>query len=73
MNGMKMFAMVLIVAGVLGLLYGGFTYTKHSHDLQLGDLDLSVKSHETVNIPVWVGVGAVAAGTVMLFMRQRTV
>ena len=73
MNGMRMFAMVLIVAGVLGLLYGGFTYTRHSHDLQLGDLDLSVKSHETVNIPVWVGVGAVAAGTVMFLMRQRTV
>jgi hypothetical protein len=73
MNGMKMLAMVLIVAGVLGLLYGGFTYTKHSHDLQLGDLNLSVKSHETVNIPVWVGVAAIATGMVMFFMRQRTV
>jgi hypothetical protein len=68
-----MLAIVLIVAGVLGLLYGGFTYTKHSHDLQLGNLDLSVKSHETVNIPVWIGVGAVAAGMVMFFMRQRAV
>ena len=73
MNGLKMVAMVLIVAGVLGLLYGGFTYTKHSHDLRLGDLDLSVKSHETVNIPVWAGVGAIAAGMVMFFVRQRTV
>jgi hypothetical protein len=73
MNGMKMLAMVLIVAGVLALLYGGFTYTKHSHDLHIGDLDMSVKSHETVNIPVWVGVGAIAAGAAMFFVRQRTV
>lgn len=73
MSGMRVLAMVLIVAGVLGLLYGGFTYTKHTHDLKLGDLDLSVKSHETVNIPVWVGIGAIVTGSLLFFVRQRTI
>ena len=73
MSPIKMLALALIVAGVLALVYGGFTYTKETHELKVGDLELSVKDHETVNIPVWAGAGAVVAGAAMLFLRQRTV
>ena len=72
MNPIRILAVVLVLAGVLGLVYGGITYTKESHDLKLGNLELSVKDRTTVNIPIWVGAGAVAAGALMLFMRQRT-
>jgi len=72
MSPLRILAVVLVLAGVLGLVYGGVTYTKQSHDLKLGNLELSVKDRSTVNIPVWVGAGAVAAGTVMLFMRQKS-
>lgn len=71
MSAIKILAMVLIVAGILGLAYGGFTYTKESHDLKLGKLELSVKDSETVNIPVWVGTGAIVAGALLLFVRQK--
>ncbi len=71
MSAIKILAMVLIVAGILGLAYGGFTYTRESHDLKLGKLELSVKDRETVNIPVWVGAGAVVAGALLLFVRQK--
>jgi TRAP-type C4-dicarboxylate transport system permease small subunit len=64
-------ALVLIVAGALALLYGGFTYTKTSHDTKIGPLELSVKNKETVNIPVWAGVGAIVVGGVMLFLRPK--
>jgi hypothetical protein len=57
MNAFKMAAVVLIAAGVLGLVYGSFSYTRDTHEAKLGPIELSVKDKETVNIPVWAGVG----------------
>jgi len=65
------FAAVLIVAGVLGLLYGGFSYTKETHEAKLGPIELTVKDKETVNIPVWAGVGTIAIGGVLLLLGGR--
>ncbi len=70
MNAVKMLGIVLIVAGGLGLLYGGFTYTKDTHEAKLGPIELSIKDKETVNIPIWAGVGAIAAGAFLLFIRK---
>jgi hypothetical protein len=70
MNAVKMLAILLIVAGGLGLLYGGFTYTKDTHQAKLGPIELSVKETETVNVPVWAGVGAIVAGVILLFVRK---
>ena len=70
MNAVKMLAIVLIVAGSLGLLYGGFTYTKDTHQTKLGPIVLSVTEKESVNIPIWAGVGALVAGMVLLFARK---
>jgi hypothetical protein len=66
MNRIKTLACVLIVAGVLSLMYHGFTYTKESHDLRVGSLELSVKDKETISIPVWCSVGAIAVGLIVL-------
>ena len=57
MAGRQIIAVILIVAGVLGLLYGGFSYTKETQEAKIGPLELSVKDKETVNVPVWAGVG----------------
>ena len=70
MNAVKMLAIVLIVAGGLGLLYGGFTYTKNTHEAKLGPIVLAVKDTQTVNIPIWVGVGSIVAGMILLFVRK---
>ena len=66
MNAVKMAAVVLIAAGVLGLVYGSFSYTKDTHEAKLGPIELSVKDKETVNIPVWAGVGAIVIGGALL-------
>lgn len=66
MNSTKIAAIILIVAGVLGLAYGSFTYTKDTHKADLGPLQFTVKDKETVNIPVWAGVGAIVVGIVLL-------
>lgn len=70
MDAIKMLAIVLIVAGGLGLAYGGFTYTKETHQAKLGPIELSVKDTQTVNIPIWAGVGAIVAGMALLFVRK---
>jgi hypothetical protein len=70
MNTVKMLAIVLIVAGGLGLMYGGFSYTKETHETKLGPIELSVKETENVNVPVWVGAAAIAAGLILLFARK---
>jgi hypothetical protein len=71
MNRIRILAIVLIAAGVLGLMYEKFTYTKESHDLKIGSLEVSVKDKETVNVPTWLGVGAIAVGMVLLVARRK--
>ena len=70
MNMTRSSAIVLIVAGSLGLIYGGFTYTKDTHTANVGALELTVKDTETVNVPIWLGVGAIVAGGLLLLMRK---
>jgi drug/metabolite transporter (DMT)-like permease len=71
MNAVKIMGIVLIVAGIVGLLYGGFTYTKETHDVKLGPLEMSVAEKETVNVPVWAGVGGIVAGGVLLLYASK--
>lgn len=66
MNSIKIFGIAIMVAGVLGLAYGGFTYTKETSAVKLGPLELNVKEKERVNIPLWAGVGAIVIGGLLL-------
>lgn len=71
MNSVKMVALVLIVAGILGLAYGSFSYTKETHQAKLGPIELSVKEKETVNVPVWAGVGVIVIGGALLLFGSK--
>ena len=71
MNGLKILAIVLIAVGALGLIYGSFSYTKETHKAEVGSLELSVKDKETVNIPQWAGVLAIAGGAVLLVLGYK--
>lgn len=70
MDAVRILAIVLIVAGALGLIYGGFSYTKDTQQAKLGPLELTVKDTQTVNVPVWAGVGALVVGGILLFVRK---
>src|SRR5659263_138623 len=72
MSAIRIVAILLIVAGLLGVMYGKFSYTKETHDAKLGSLQLSFKEKETVNIPAWAGVAAIAAGAALLFARTKS-
>jgi TRAP-type C4-dicarboxylate transport system permease small subunit len=71
MNAIKIVALVLIVAGILGLVYGSFSYTKDTHEAKLGPIELSVKDRQTVNVPVWAGVGAIVIGGALLLIGSK--
>jgi hypothetical protein len=62
---------VLILGGVLGLVYGSFSYTKETHEAKLGPIELSVKDKQTVNVPVWAGVGAIVLGAGLLLLGNK--
>jgi hypothetical protein len=71
MNAVKVVAMLLIAGGALGLVYGGFSYTKETHEAKLGPIELSVKDKRTINIPVWAGVGAIVLGSALLLLGGK--
>lgn len=71
MNAMKIAAIALIVAGILGLAYGGFSYTKETHSGKLGPIQMSITEKQTVNIPLWAGVGAIVIGGALLVVGGK--
>lgn len=72
MSPLKIVAIVLIVAGIAALAYGQFTYTKATHDVKLGPIELAVKEKKTVNVPLWVGIAAIVAGGLLLVVPKKT-
>ena len=68
----KLLAIALIVGGLLGLVYGGFSYTSETHKLQIGSVQLSVAEKERVNIPLWAGLVAVAGGVLLLVTSRKS-
>ncbi len=71
MNTVKTIAIVLITAGVLGLAYGGFTYTRSTQETQMGPFSMTFKDRRTVAVPIWLGVGAVIIGAGLLLVPPR--
>jgi TRAP-type C4-dicarboxylate transport system permease small subunit len=71
MSAVKIAGILLIAAGILGLVYGGFSYTKETHETKIGPLELSVKDKGKVNVPVWAGVGAIVVGGVLLLVPGK--
>ena len=63
---MRTIAIVLLVAGMLGLMYGGFSYTRQTHDAKVGPLEISVSEKQRVNVQMWMGVALVVGGAALL-------
>jgi hypothetical protein len=70
-SALKIVALLLIAAGILGLVYGGITYTKTTHDAKVGPFEVSIKDKETINVPVWAGVAAIVVGGALLLVPRK--
>ena len=71
MNATKIVGLILIVAGALALVYGGFSYDKDTTVVKLGSIEISAKQKQTVNVPVWAGVGGIVVGALLLLVGGR--
>lgn len=71
MNATKLVGLILVVGGALALAFGGFSYTKDSSAVKIGPLEIAVKQKETVNVPLWAGVGAIVAGGLLLAFGRK--
>jgi hypothetical protein len=69
MKGTKLLGAVLLALGILALAYGGFTYTKNTDKLNVGPIHVEVQDKETVNIPLWAGLGVAVVGVVLLVRK----
>jgi uncharacterized membrane protein YidH (DUF202 family) len=66
-----MAGIALIAAGILGLAYGSFSFTKETHEARIGPIELSVTDKQTVNVPIWAGVGAIVVGVLLLVLAGK--
>lgn len=72
MDAQRIVAILLIIAGTLGLAYGGFSYTKETHQVDVGPLHMEVAEKQQVNVPIWAGIGAIVVGGVLLVVRRKS-
>ena len=70
-RGRQLIGVILILAGLLTLIYRGFSYTKETHEAKFGPIEFQVEEKEQVEIPVWAGAGAILAGTAVLLLRRK--
>lgn len=71
MSAMKIVGIVLLIAGTLGLVYGGFTYTSDTHQADFGPVQMSIEEKDHVNIPVWAGIGTILLGGILLVAGKK--
>jgi hypothetical protein len=71
MNSAKIIGIILIVGGVLGLVFGGFSFTKQTEKASIGPISLTVQEKETVNVPLWASIIAIAAGAAVIMVGVK--
>lgn len=67
----KLIGLILLAGGILAIAVGGFGYPPESHAADLGPIQIKVQQEQHVNVPLWAGVTAIAAGAIMLAIRRR--
>jgi hypothetical protein len=68
---MRVIGIAVLAAGILALAYGGFSYTKNTHDAKVGPLEFSFSEKQRVNVPVWAGVVLVVVGGGILISGKK--
>lgn len=72
MNAVKFVGILLIIAGGLAAAYGGFSYTKETHATIIGPIHMQMTEQEHVNIPLWMGLGLLGVGVLLVATSRKT-
>ena len=62
---------LLIVFGLVSLLWGGISWTREETVLDIGPIEATRKERETIPVPPIVGGLLLAAGVMLLVVRDR--
>lgn len=71
MSAIKILAVALLVAGVVGLAYGAFSFTEATHHATLAAFDLSARESEAFRNPIWASVDAILVGGVLALLGRK--
>jgi hypothetical protein len=70
LTGMRAIAIVLIVLGVLGLAYGGLSWTRRDTVVDAGPIEITADKRESLPIPPIAGGALLVVGLVLLMKRD---
>ncbi len=68
---MRIIGILLAVAGVIALVYGGIDYTRNRNVLEVGPLNITTTEHKSFPIPAVVGVAVLVVGVALLVGGNR--
>ena len=72
MTPRRIVGLVLVIVGLVSLLWGGISWTRERTVVDIGPIEATTQERETIPLPPILGGVALAAGAVLLFMRERT-
>ncbi len=72
MNSRMIIAIILIIVGVIGLAYQGFTYTTRERVVDAGPITIDVDKKHTVPIAPIVGGAALIGGIALMLVGRRS-
>ena len=68
---MKIAGILLIIAGVMALIYGGISYTNQRKAVDLGAIQIDRTEHHTLPVPPVLGIIAIAGGGFLIFAGAK--
>ncbi|MFT4194873.1 hypothetical protein [Ottowia sp.] len=71
MKATSVIGILLIVAGLAGVLTGGFSFTRDTTAAKIGPLELKVQERKSIDVPLWASGGAIALGVLLLALGAR--
>jgi hypothetical protein len=67
----KIVGIILIIAGLAGVVYGGFSYTSHKKAVDMGPIQIDKTEHHSVPIPPVLGVVGILGGAVLVYSGMK--
>ena len=71
MKTVKIVGIVLIVVGILGAVFGGFSYTKKTQEIKMGPMEMTIRDKQAVDIPIWASISVMVLGGALLFLGSK--
>jgi hypothetical protein len=68
---MRNIGIVLVIAGVVALVYGGFSYPRQGEGLDLGPVEITAVGQQSFPVPAAVGSAVLLTGFVLVVGSNR--